>query len=411
MSHIIREGGQKFVIPSYRDVLSTKKFNLLKKEILLLSKNYGEYVTLQKKNATQIEVAFSPEPGLLFGETAWNYFKRPKDLIYCEEIPGTHEALLVIVKAGSVYLDGSFPMDSIADELVIFQTEKNNFDIYVYGNVPLGRDQSEGKFFLDAASVKSFTVLETSAFAKFPTYPQCDLRLVDNALKSLGIGALPVKKLIKIAALVFILFLAANFLFVHKEELPGPFVQVVSPYQPYKSSLTSPSPFIELQSLSSQIARLYTIPGWVVTHVVYGAGVTNASVKSIGARTNTLFEWSVKNRANVNVATEGFYVVLSVTTLNRPAPQTIYKTESIIANLIDRLSYVLPGNNLTIGEVENQGKFTKTGLSIKFDSISPTTFSLIGQQLKGLPLNLVSVDMNINDQNLSGTIELIALGN
>src|SRR3990167_1150336 len=102
MAYITREDGERFVIPSYRDVLSAKKPSLLKKEVLLLSSNYGEYVALQRKNIQQYEAAFSPDPGYLLGETVWHYFKRPIDLIYCEAIPNTNHAILVIVKGGSV---------------------------------------------------------------------------------------------------------------------------------------------------------------------------------------------------------------------------------------------------------------------------------------------------------------------
>src|SRR5690349_14472679 len=120
MPYITREDGERFIIPSYRDVLSAKKPSLLRREVMLLSQNYGEYIALQRKNIQQYEVAFSNEPGYLLGESVWNYFKRPQDLIYCEAIPNTFEAILVIVKSGIVYLDGSFPLDVIVDELVIF---------------------------------------------------------------------------------------------------------------------------------------------------------------------------------------------------------------------------------------------------------------------------------------------------
>jgi len=64
MPYIAREDGERFVIPSYRDVLSAKRANLLKKEILLLSENYGSFIALQRKNTQQYEVAFSPDTGL-----------------------------------------------------------------------------------------------------------------------------------------------------------------------------------------------------------------------------------------------------------------------------------------------------------------------------------------------------------
>src|SRR5439155_12402343 len=114
------------------------------------------------------EVAFSQDAGYLLGETVWHYFKRPMDMIYCEAIPNTTEAILVIVKSGSVYLDGSFPLDSIAEELVIFLTQQNNFEIYLYGDVPISQEPEAGKFSFEAGSVKSFDALSKPVFPTLP---------------------------------------------------------------------------------------------------------------------------------------------------------------------------------------------------------------------------------------------------
>ena len=129
MAYITRDDGVQFVIPSYRDVITMKSASGLKKEILTLSSSYGEYITLQQKSTVQYEVAFSPDTGYLLGESIWHHFSRPIDMVYCEAVPNTTEAILVIVVAGSVYLDGRFQIDSIPDELVVFLTQKNNFDV------------------------------------------------------------------------------------------------------------------------------------------------------------------------------------------------------------------------------------------------------------------------------------------
>ena len=131
MPYITREDGEHFVIPSYRDVLSIKQKTQLKKEIYSLSQSYGEYITLQKKSVNQYEVAFSTDTGYLLGESIWHTFNRPEDMIYCEVVPNTTEAIFVIVKSGIVYLDGRFPLDSIPEELVVFLTQQNKFEIYI----------------------------------------------------------------------------------------------------------------------------------------------------------------------------------------------------------------------------------------------------------------------------------------
>lgn len=100
MTYISREDGEHFVIPSYRDVLAGKQKNTLKSEIVSLSKSYGEFITLQRKTPTKYEVAFSTERGYLLGESIWHFFGQPLDMVYCEELPGTTDAILVIGKSG-----------------------------------------------------------------------------------------------------------------------------------------------------------------------------------------------------------------------------------------------------------------------------------------------------------------------
>src|SRR5688572_7090824 len=220
MAYLTREDGERFIITSYRDVLSAKKLSLLRREIMLLSANYGEYITLQRKNINQYEVAFSPDPGYLLGESIWAFFKRPPDLIYCEAIPNTFEAILVIVKSGSVYLDGVFPLDVIQDELVIFKTQQNNFEIYVYGDVPISASIEENKFTFATSSVKSFTILDTPVFSTLPTTKAFQLLPVNQVLKAKGIGVLPLKKILTFIAIIIGLWLAWMFFPESKKELP-----------------------------------------------------------------------------------------------------------------------------------------------------------------------------------------------
>lgn len=409
MPHIVREDGERFIIPSYRDVLSAKKPGLLKREILLLTSNYGEYIALQKKSATQYEIAFSPEPGILLGETVWSYFKKPRDLVYCEEIPNTNEAILVIVKGGSVYLDGLYPIESIPDELVVFLTQQNNFEIFIQGNVPISQTEEEGKFTFDPASVKSFTILEAPVFPTLPIVKQFQLQLVDVTLKAMGIGVFPVGKLIASLLLIGLIWVAWNYIST-KEQLPVSIVSVVNPYQIYLNQLTSPDPATEIQKLAENMMLFYTIPGWNIVNYSYSGGQLTCSIKSAGARTNSLFTWAEHNKANVEVMPDGFYVSRKLTFINRPQPTTIYELKYIIASLIDRLSYILPGNNLTVGNSVNKGKYTEIQLTIKFDNITPTTLTLLGEQLKRYPFVLSNVSGTVNDTTISGTIVLTALG-
>jgi hypothetical protein len=410
MPYITRDDGERFVIPSYRDVLRVKKANLLKREMTLLASNYGDYATLQKKARDEYEVAFSSEFGYLLGETVWAYFNRPRDLIYCEAIPNTNEAILVIVKSGSVYLDGSFPIDSISEELVIFKTQQNQFDIYISGDVPISETPEDGTFYFDKNSIHSFNFLEQPIFQNLPIIKAFQLQLIDVVLKSQGIGTFPIKPVLIIAVIFGFIFAGWQILRESEVEIPQSIVSVVNPYQAYIVSLSSPSPEDQIQNLVDNITQLLAIPGWFPNKLSYNNGSLLASVRSNGGRTNTLFTWAKNNNANVQIASDGMYVQLMSKLNNRPATTTVNELKEVIASLIDRLSYVLPGNPLKIGASENKGQYIQTAITISFADISLTTLALIGQQFKGLPLVLSNTTVDVNNGFVSGTIDLIALG-
>lgn len=411
MPYITREDGERFIIPSYRDVLAAKKPALLKKEILLLSTNYGQYVALQRKNVNQYEAAFSPDPGYLLGETVWHYFKRPRDLIYCEAIPNTTEAILVIVKDGSVYLDGSFPIDSIPDELVVFRTQQNHFDIYIHGDIPLSETPEEGKFSLDASSVESFNVLPDPIFPTLPTLRVFQLQPVDVALKAQGIGVIPLSRIMTVIVIIALVWAGIMYLTTNKKELPTVFVNVVSPYQAYVRTLATPSPASEIKLLTAHLERLYTIPGWVPASVNYAENEMRIKVISSGALLNVLYDWARMNNAALQIAPEGVFLLQTLPAVSRPETHTISPLQQVVAELLDRMTTVLPGNHLKLGPLVERGRFLETQLTITFTNLTLDTLNLLGEQFSRLPLVLVNVNLTIQNGTVAGIIVLKAVGN
>lgn len=413
MAYITREDGERFVIPSYRDVITVKKASMLRREILTLSESYGEYIALQRKNETTYEVAFSPDTGYLLGETVWHYFKRPQDLIYCEAIPNTSEAILVIVKSGSVYLDGSFPIDAIPDELVIFRTQQTAFDIYIYGDVPIS-DTTEDydKFALEADAVKSFNILTEPVFPKLPTISAFQLQLVDNVLRTKAFAGLPIKSILSLIVLLGLIWFAWNYISSHKKELPQVIVAAVNPYQSYLNILSTPDPAEQVRWVATNVWLLSTIPGWFADGVEYADGKLHASVKSKGVRTNVLFDWSVQNHMYIDITNTGVFLVMETRFPRRSPPNFISPLNNVIATLIDSMSYIIPGNNLTLGNLIERGRFQERQVDINFNDITFQTLDYIGQQLKNLPLTLVKITIKISPiGNLNGTISLRAYGN
>lgn len=413
MTHIIREDGEHFIVPSYRDVLSVKRQSLLRREITLLANNYGEYITLQKKGSSQYEVAFSQEPGYLLGETVWQYFKRPRDLIYCEILPDSTEVILVIVKSGSVYLDGTFLIDSIPEELVIFQTQQNNFEIYLYGDVPIAEYPEPGKFSFDSASIKSFNLLPKPIFAELPLIKAFQLQLVDTILKQQGIGGFPVKGLIIGIAFLAGIYSIWSYISSHKKSLPQVFVTAMNPYSTYLSALESPAPETEMKWLVAKINSLFSLPGWIPVEINYSSGALVANVQSLGASAETLYAWAYQNDSKISLGDKGFVLTFMANPsfARRSTINTISNLTEVIAKLIDRLTQVMPGNILKPDKIVSQSKFLQQQLTISFTGISPTTLDLIGKQFTSLPLVLSNVTITVENGSLSGSIVLNALGN
>jgi hypothetical protein len=414
MPYITREDGERFIIPSYRDTLSAKKKSLLKKEVVLLSSSYGEYITLQKKTASSYEIAISPDSGYLLGECVWHYFKRPYDMVYCEEIPNTGEAILVIVKSGSVYLDGSFSLDSIPEELVIFKTQSNNFSIFISGNVPISETPEDGKFCFDASSIRSFSVLDKPVFPTLPGIKAFQLQLVETVLRSHGIGVIPVKPIILalmgIAAVYFIVQFAAT----HKKTIQIVMVAPTNPYQAYNDALITPDPSRQITAITNTIGLFWSIPGWQPMSLDYTPGVIakiRVKVTSSGARLSVLYNWAQHNNITVDLTSTGVFINYLTAVEKRSVPNTISSTQDVISAVLDRLSYVLPGNSVTYGVTADKKTYTETNIGIGFSDVSPATLDLIGKSISNLPLVLTKVSLSITDTGLSGIISLKALGN
>lgn len=408
MPYISREDGTHFVIPSYRDVLTARQASVLQKEINALSQNYGEHITIQRKGVGQYEVAFSPDVGYLFGETVWHHFGRPADLVYCEEVPNTFEVYLVIVKGGSVYLDGSFPKDSISEELVIFLTQQNNFEIYIYGDVPITEKPALGKFCFESGSVKSFKVLDSSAFEKLPLIPEFKFQLVQQALTAQGIGVPPVTQIITV-----LVALAFGYMIYSFFSAPSAVTEVQvepNPYQAYVDAMQSPSPDDVVKAFLEKLKVMMTIPGWQLENVASKGQDVQAKMMSLGSEVESLVDWANKNGMTVSIASGGVILSTKMNVKDRPKPREIYPTLDVMARFIDNLQKVYPGNHLKLTEPRTKANFIKYIVDITVTDASPMTINLIGEQLANMPFALVSIDLSVRNSQLSGNIKLDSYG-
>lgn len=408
MSYITREDGENFVIPSYRDVLSSKNKSQLKKDINVLSETYGEYITLQKKNATQIEVAFSPDKGYLLGETVWQCFNKPEDMVYCEAIPNSNEVILVVVKNSSVYLDGSFIAETVSEELVVFLTQQANFEIYTYGDVPISDSPEDGKFSFDPKSVKNFTVLDEPKFPSLPLIPAYQLDLAEKVLQAHGIGVLPVKQAVIVLILLGFGWFMWTTVFAPEETV----IQqvVVNPYKDYNSAMNSPLPDQTVQLVAKKLGELTLLPGWQISQIDFSGSSLKAKAKSLGGKVVNFYKWSKDHGYTLSIEKDGYSLNVPLQVKNVDRSNKITNLEQVIAVLIDRVATVDPGNKISLGEIKSMNVYKKVEVQISIEDFTPIFIDLMGEQLAGLPVVVDNIKGTVENGILKGTIQLTALG-
>lgn len=409
MAHITREDGVNFVIPSYRDVLAVKSKNKFQADLLALGKRYGDYLAIQRKSATQYDVAFSTDSGYLLGETVWQHFNRPTDMIYCESLPNSLEVLLVIVKGGNVYLDGTFPADSIQDELLIFLTQQNEFEIYTFGSVPISETPQDGKFSFDSGSVKSFKVLTESAFNSLPLINSLQLKLIETTLEEHGIGSFPIKQFATKVLPFAIVFTIVFSYFLLKPEPKKAEIEP-NPYQAYVEQMESPFPDKLMEVFIEKMELLYTVPGWYISNIKYQTGAITASMKSSGGTIESLIAWSEAHGMTTKINPSGIFVSSSVNLVRRQKPREVYPVTQTIALFLDRLVKVYPGNNVTLEISQTPAPVSSYFVKVSIRQLSPMTLQMIGQQTKGLPLVMEEISLSSPNVLLDGTIVLKAIG-
>jgi hypothetical protein len=263
---------------------------------------------------------------------------------------------------------------------------------------------------LDASSVKSFTILPDPIFPNLPTMKVFQLRLLDIVLKAQGIGVVPTNRIIAGLVVIAIIWVAIAYFTAHKKEIPRVFVTVVNPYQAYLNELSSPSPVSEIKWVTTQAARLYSIPGWTPVSLTYSENEMKAQVRSSGAKVSMLYGWLEENNAKLQITDQGIFVSMPIVVAKRSTDLTISPLQDVIAELLDRLSNVMPGNSLKLGAIVNHGQFFETELTVNFNDISLETLDLLGEQFSGLPLVLVKLTLTINNGMINGSITLNALG-
>lgn len=410
MPTIRRDDGVQFVIQSYREQFSSNKISALKREIRLLAKNHGEYIRCYRQPTGQMEVVFSREPGYLLGETVWNYFKKPLDMIYCEALPDKQHALLVIVRSGNVYLDTKALFTSLIDEFIALAMNQEQYVIYVYGEVPLHDRKIEGAFVFDTNRVKEFNRLTDPVFPKLELYTIYQLQPLELALTSSEFARPIIWPVIFLSVGILGVILVWHYLETSTKVRQVNEVIAKSPYEDYSAALATPSPKYLIQELISVIDKTYALPGWRFTDIDYSNDQYKVIMEAVGGESRYLKNWASSNNFSANLSEKSATISIASKIPNRQPPKYIYRLNFAKEKLIKKIAPVITKNQIIVGATTNEGNIFSMKMTINFNEISPTILSLIGNLLAGYPLQLLSISIDAKDNLLTGNIQLILWG-
>lgn len=409
-----RGDGIDFTVQNVREILVTKKASLLKREVRFLAKNNGEYVHLQRPDLERIEATFSTDAGYPLGEVAWRYFNNAANMIYCEALPEGDQAVLVVVRESIIYLDAILPISTLVDEFSGLLAEPAEYDIFVYGDVPLTAETTEESFSFDPSFVHSFTTLDSSAFDAFPAYSDLRLTSADRAIQGLGLSKVPM--LIGATLAVLVVFGLISLIFMRAEKptqqkIISRIVKV-DPYIDYEQALTTPSPQAQIDTFIKNVLELsMSVPGWRVSDIVLNSGFSAIVLEPEGGSVSQLSLWAQKNNMEFKFDQDKPLLKMQMNLPNRAMPHVIQRINDIIATVIDRMMQLAPDNQIKISPTLNKGIYKQATLDITFAKITPALLHLYGRQLHGLAVNLEILKLT-NDQGiLDGTLTLTVYGN
>jgi len=399
MSLLQRQDGQAFTLRPYRELLTQKSSGLLKNEIRLLAQTNGHFLRLFKLKGGQYEAVFAREPGHLLGETIWHHFGKPTNLIFCEALEEDLVAV-VIVKDAMVYLDAKLPESELQDELTSISAASDPYEIKLCG-YPLD------KFTLDITLIASEQQFDDSIIETISLSTEFQLLAVEQAINAANIGK--IKPYFYIPAVLGILLIGWWF-------WPQSLLDQVkvapqsSPLQQFQHVLRTPSVRQQLQIVLNDLQTAFLAPGWMVTQLHFKANKTRLHIRSLGGSTHDLIAWAQQQQSSVSLTQSGAYIEMSSNLPNRQPPSKPTRSLRTLSNIIDRMMLVIPGKSVSIHAGHRYPLYKTTAVVISFDDVSLDVLGIISEELAGLPINLQTVELSVNEGLLSGKIDLNMIG-
>lgn len=417
MAKLLRNDNTSFIVPDYREQLADKKISILKNEVGLLSKSYGNLIYIQKSSNNNFEVAFSNDAGYLLAESVSKHLNS-SNFIYIEQLEDTDTALFVAVKAGNVYIDTQIPVDTVADELIIIQTEQTKYDFYVSANIPVSNNAEENEKLFVGDISENFTVLKESVFNSLEKYDEFKLENINEAFLKAALIKKKNKKVIASVSVFCVLILAWLLWPSHKAPTGIKQIKTItvkSKYYDYVQLLKSPGPIEQTNGLIKFLHVLQGLPaGWSAKTIAVSPKNIRITIKNIGnvANLENLYDWTSAKNINMKVYDKSVILNFNTAYPNQSATAKIYPSEEVLRVLLDRITPLLKGNAISIARKKYLANYNKIALTINFSNTDLSMLNTIVTQFSGLPLTFQTISLNTNNVGLySGSMNITIIGN
>lgn len=412
MPVIRRDDGIQFAIQTYRELLSAKSLSLLKNEIRLLSQQHGEYIRLFRSSKNAIEAVFSRDPGFLLGESIWYYFGRPANLIYCEELPGAQQALVIVVKSSTIYLDTKIPYSSLIDEFATLLTGHNRYDVHLYGNVPLSDQPEPGKFIFQPEQLASLHRLDKSLLSQLAMDEGLELQPLELALRSDIFSKTAEVKYVIYGVIALIVIIIAYYQFTAREKVTPAVQQIVytTPESTYDKFLMTPAPGRILNEVGQAVILMSTAPGWSPISVIYNGGSYTFRMTEVGGDLTLLRRWALRRKFDIAFTQTGVEITVPSVITPRSRPEEIFLNQSVLATLIDQVNHLLGRQHVSLGTSKSVDSYQQTELIINVTNAAPGMLDLLSRTFTNMPIAMKNLQFNIANGLMSGTITLTVIG-
>lgn len=198
MTVLRRVDGVQFVINPYRTILELEHVSQLQNVVKQLTQSHGQYIRLIKKSDNRLTAVLSADPGFLLGEAIWQHFQNPDNLVYCEVLSETSQAILVIVTQGTIVFDNVIEISQVISELKNHINNAEKYAVYTFGDVPINVGKADKSFNFNDKQIVLFNHLAESLYIHLTISEQFQLLPVRLALQEHQIGKSSALKILSI---------------------------------------------------------------------------------------------------------------------------------------------------------------------------------------------------------------------